>query len=269
MPELSLVRKEAFEKEEKMFTFTDEKVALITGGTAGIGFGIAEVLEKAGCKVIATGTSTESVETARQAADGKNIEFVKADVTNDVEIKDLVASLERLDILVNNAGIVLGTAADLSILKEYQIENFLRVLDVNLIGLMKMCLLCYPHLKDSGDGSIVNMSSIRAYWAGPHVPAYCASKGGVVSLTKALAAQWAKDNIRVHSIAPGCIRSRMTTPIQESKDTLEGIVNKTPMKRMGTPEDIGKVVLFFCSDLAQFVTGQTLIVDGGLGLIYA
>jgi NAD(P)-dependent dehydrogenase (short-subunit alcohol dehydrogenase family) len=256
------------EEEKKMFTFTDEKVAVVTGGTAGIGFGIAEVLAKAGCRVIATGTRTETVEAAKQAADGKNIAFVKADVTDEAEMQGLIESLEKLDILVNNAGIALGTAADPSLLKEYQIENFLKVLDVNLIGLMKMCLLCYPLLKASGDGSIVNISSIRAYWAGSHVPAYCASKGGVVSLTKALAAQWAKDNIRVNSIAPGWIRSRMTIPVQNDKETMEGILKKTPMNRMGTPEDIGKVVLFFSSDLAQFVTGQTLIVDGGLGLIY-
>ncbi len=251
-----------------MYTFADEKVALVTGGTAGIGFGIAEVLEKSGCKVIATGTRTETVEAARRAVGDRNIEFYKADMTNDTEIENLVNNLTQLDILVNNAGIVIGTAADPSILKEYQMENFLKVLDVNLIGLMKMCLLCQPYLKASGNGSIINMSSIRAFWAGPHVPAYSASKGGVFSLTKALAAQWAKDGIRVNAIAPGWIRSRMTTPVQENRKTFDRIVDRTPMSRMGTPEDIGNVVLFFSSDLAQFVTGQTLIVDGGLGLIY-
>lgn len=251
-----------------MFKFSEEKIALVTGGTAGIGFGVSEVLESAGCKVIATGTSTETVEAAKKKAPGSNIEFVKADITDDNAIEGLVNSLQKLDILINNAGIVIGTAADPSILKEYQMDNFLKVLDVNLIGLMKMCLRCYSRLKASGSGVIVNMSSIRAFWAGPHVPAYCASKGGVVSLTKSLAAQWAKDSIRVNAIAPGWIRSRMTTPVQESKETLESIVAKTPMGRMGTPEDIGNVVLFFSSDLAQFVTGQTLIVDGGLGLMY-
>jgi NAD(P)-dependent dehydrogenase (short-subunit alcohol dehydrogenase family) len=251
-----------------MFRFDNEKAALVTGGTVGIGLGIALVLEKSGCKVIATGTKKETIENARKETDGKNIEYIKVDVTNEDDIENLVQKIPKLDILINNAGIVIGTAADLTELKEYQLDNFTKVLNVNLTGLMRMCVSFYPLLKKSGEGTIVNLSSIRAFWAGSHVPAYCASKGGVVSLTKSLAAQWAQDNIRVNSIAPGWIKSRMTTPVHESSEKNKEIITKTPLKRFGAPEDIGKAVLFFCSDLSQFVTGQTLIVDGGLGLIY-
>jgi NAD(P)-dependent dehydrogenase (short-subunit alcohol dehydrogenase family) len=228
------------------------KQALITGGARGIGFGIAEAMLKAGYGVTVTGLTAEEV-AAVPARD--HLKAVKLDVTKDAEVAACVGALPRLDALVNCAGIILRDG------KEFTIEGFQQVLDVNLTGTMRMCVAARPLLDKQG-GAIINTASVWSFFGGGLVPAYTASKGGVAQLTKALAVAWAP-NIRVNAVAPGWIDTDMTRPAQADAARSEAIMARTPFGRWGRPDDVGGAVVFLCSEGAGFITGTILPVDGG------
>jgi len=228
------------------------KQALITGGVRGIGFGIAEALLKAGYTVTVTGLTDDEVAAVMPR---ENLKTVRLDVTSDADVAALMAPLSRLDVLVNCAGIILRDG------KEFTIEGFQRVLDVNLTGTMRLCVAARPLLEKQG-GAIVNTASIWSFFGGGLVPAYTASKGGVAQLTKALAVAWAPA-IRVNAIAPGWIETELTKAAQADPARSEAIVTRTPFARWGKPDDIGGAVVFLCSEGAGFVTGAVLPVDGG------
>jgi NAD(P)-dependent dehydrogenase (short-subunit alcohol dehydrogenase family) len=228
------------------------RTALITGGARGIGFGIAEALLAAGYAVTVTGLTEDEVAAvpARERLTARRL-----DVTEDSSVAATVAPFERLDALVNCAGMIARGA-------EYEIETFRRVVEVNLVGTMRMCVAARGRLAEAG-GAIVNTASMLSYFGGPLVPAYTASKGGVVQLTKALAVAWAGEGIRVNAIAPGWIATELTRGLREDEVRSKGILARTPMRRWGEPVDIGGAVLFLCSDAARFVTGTVLPIDGG------
>jgi NAD(P)-dependent dehydrogenase (short-subunit alcohol dehydrogenase family) len=228
------------------------KQALITGGARGIGFGIAEAMLAAGYGVTVTGLTAEEVAAVPAH---ENLKAVRLDVTRDAEVAACVGALPRLDALVNCAGIILRGG------KEFTIEGFQQVLDVNLTGTMRMCMAAHPLLEKQA-GSIVNTASIWSFFGGGLVPAYSASKGGVAQLTKALAVAWAP-NIRVNAIAPGWIETELTRAAQADAARSEAIVARTPFARWGKPDDIGGAVVFLCSQNAGFITGTVLPVDGG------
>jgi NAD(P)-dependent dehydrogenase (short-subunit alcohol dehydrogenase family) len=228
------------------------KQALITGGARGIGFGIAEAMLAAGYTVTVTGLTDEEVAAVPGRA---NLSAVRLDVTRDAEVAACVGRFSRLDALVNCAGIILRDG------KEFTIEGFQQVLDVNLTGTMRMCMAAQPLLEKQG-GAIVNTASIWSFFGGGLVPAYTASKGGVVQLTKALAVAWAPD-IRVNAIAPGWIETELTSAAQADAARSDAIVARTPFGRWGKPDDIGGAVVFLCSQNAGFITGTVLPVDGG------
>jgi NAD(P)-dependent dehydrogenase (short-subunit alcohol dehydrogenase family) len=229
------------------------KIALITGGTRGIGLGCVGALLAAGYHVHATGVSASEVETC---VDRPGLTKHVLDVTDQAAVDHLVATLPRLDALVNCAGILIRGG------REYDLSTFEKVIQVNLIGTMRLCTACKPKLANT-KGAVVNLASMLSFFGSAFVPAYSASKGGVAQLTKSLAAGWAADGIRVNAVAPGWIATEMTGPLRDDPSREAGILNRTPMGRWGEPAEVGAVVRFLLSDDAQFVTGTVMPVDGG------
>ncbi len=230
------------------------KRALITGGARGIGFGIAEALLTAGYHVTVTGLSAAEIAAVPER---EGLHAVKLDVTSDAEVAAVVASCGPIDALINCAGMILRGGA------EYDIETFKKVVDVNLTGTMRMCVAARSKLAASGHGAIVNTASMLSIFGGPLTPAYSASKGAIVQLTKSLAVAWADQGIRVNAIAPGWIATELTRGAREDEARSKAIIDRTPMKRWGTPSDIGGVVAHLCSEEARFITGAVLPIDGG------
>lgn len=231
--------------------FSDKRV-LVTGGSRGIGNGIARAFRDAGAAVTITGTrAAEDYE-----ADISGMAYAQADLGDDEAIHRLARSAGQLDVLVNNAGMVVYKR------REYEAATFRKVMDVNLTATMVLSDLLKPGLSATG-GSIVNIASLTSFFASAGNPAYGASKAGVVQLTKTLAVAWAKDGVRVNAIAPGWIATGMTEVSQSRKAVNDAILARTPMGRWGAPEDIAGVALFLASPLAAYTTGETINVDGG------
>ncbi len=227
--------------------------ALITGGTGGIGLALAHGFVEQGYAVTVTG-ATEAEVAATPVRSGLTV--TPLDVTHDADVARVVGALPELDVLVNAAGIILRGG------REYEIDGFERVIQVNLIGTMRVCLAARPALA-TRHGAVLNLASMLSFVGGPQVPAYTASKGGIAQLTKALAAAWAPDGIRVNALAPGWITTELTRPLQEDPARSAALLARTPMGRWGTPQDLVGAALFLCSDAAGFVTGVVLPVDGG------
>ncbi len=234
-----------------------EKIALVTGGTGGIGGAIAIALADAGCEVTATGCTQEEID--RFDSKARTISRRVLDVTDADQIAEVISTFSRLDILVNAAGIILRDH------REHQPEDFARVVDVNLTGTMRMCAGCHDLLVKQG-GAVLNLASMLSYFGSGFVPGYSASKGGIVQLTKSLAIAWAKDGIRVNALAPGWIETPLTKALRDNPQRSQEILDRTPLGRWGRPEDLAGAAVFLCSPAAGFITGVTLPVDGGYSI---
>jgi NAD(P)-dependent dehydrogenase (short-subunit alcohol dehydrogenase family) len=240
-----------------LFDFPAGFRVLVVGGAGGIGGAIGRAFLDAGCDVVATGVDEEALAGGALAAlrDHQRLTLRTLDVTNDADVARLAGELGHLDALVNCAGI-------LARFKEFELETFQRVLDVNLTGTFRLCTACRPLLADRA-GSIVNVASMNAFVALPFIPAYCASKGGVVMLTKSLALAWAEKGIRVNAIAPGYVETPINAEGRRDRVHYDRIAGRIPLGRWAQPDDIAGGALFLASPAARYITGTVLAVDGG------
>jgi len=242
------------------------KVALVTGGTSGIGNIIVEALAKTGALVCYCGRRAELGEDQAKTfrSEGLRVEYVKSDVTDEEAVKKLVnQTVERhgrIDFVINNAGL----EADPHPVHEVELEEFQKVMDVNVTGTFLMMKHTVPALRASGGGAIVNLSSVLGQIAMPNLSPYIAAKHAVVGLTKTVALEESLQKIRVNAVAPGAVNTDMLwRTMHDSKEAFEHIKTLHPMGRVAEPEDIAEAVLWLCSEGSSFVTGQVINVDGG------
>ena len=232
------------------------KHVLVTGGSDGIGLGIARAFEAAGASVAISGTRTADA----YDNDFSGLGFAQLNVADAGSVEALTAQIDRLDVLVNSVGTVLYES------REFERDGFEHVIAVNLTGIMHVCTALSEKLAETR-GSIVNLDSLTAHQAARNNPAYSASKAGLLHLTRALAIRWGRKGIRVNGIGPGVVPTKITD--WATGDTADMIEARMPLGRLGTPDDMAAVALFLASPLAAYVTGQSIAVDGGLGLLGA
>jgi NAD(P)-dependent dehydrogenase (short-subunit alcohol dehydrogenase family) len=245
------------------------KVVIVTGAAMGIGRASAILLAQQGAKVVISDVNVDKAEETCSIVleNGGESIFVETDVANDANVKALIEKTiqiyGKIDVLYNNVGVAIpGNVVETSE------ENWHRVMDINLGGIFRGCKYAIPYMIEKGGGSIVNTSSVQALtgfegWAG-----YAASKGAIISLTRQMAAEYAKHKIRVNCIAPGTIMTPMNEKIFDETDNPQELIdtwnNMHPIGRFGQPEEIAQIGLFLASEMSSFITGQCIVADGGV-----
>jgi len=241
------------------------KVSLITGGGRGIGLGVAEVLADAGSDLLLVARSGSQLQdTAKMLNEryGRQVDTIVADLSEPGRYGDIVdmalSRFGRLDVLINNAGSNIRKP-----FLEFEPTEFDRVIDLQLRGAYFMAQAAARHMAKAGGGKIINLASLTSKIAVPNISAYAAAKGGIFSLTKAMALELAPNNINVNALAPGYVRTSMTEAAFTNPETKQWMLSRTPLKRFGTPEDIGYAALYLASPASDWVTGEVIFVDGG------
>jgi 3-oxoacyl-[acyl-carrier protein] reductase len=237
------------------------KVALVTGGSRGIGAAISRELGSAGARVAVNYRSGKDA--AEEVASEVGGIALAANVGDPAEAKDLIERVEselgEVDVLVNNAGITRDT-----LIARMSDEEWEEVIETNLRGTFNTCRAVARKMLRRRSGAIVNMTSVVGLHGNPGQANYAASKAGIIGLTKALARELGSRGVRVNAVAPGYIATELTDVLSE--EIRAAILGNTPMGRLGSPEDVAAAVRFLCSDEAAFITGDVLLVDGGLGM---
>ncbi|MCB1519982.1 MAG: SDR family oxidoreductase [Hyphomicrobiaceae bacterium] len=243
----------------------ENKIAVVTGSAAGIGNAIATVFAEHGAHVVIADVDGAAAEAAAAAivAAGQQATPALVDVSRGQDVSALFRMLKarfgRADVIVNNAGI--NVRADFRHLTD---EEWVRIREVNLDGVVRIARDGFELLKASGQGSLVNVASIMGHRGLRQLAAYSATKGAVAALTRALAVEYAPFNIRVNTLSPGFVETALTDRVLRNPAIRKALLDQTPMRRFGTAEDIARAALFFASDDSAFVTGAELCVDGGM-----
>lgn len=237
----------------KMF---ENKVAVVTGGTSGIGHAVAVAFAQKGAKVWALGLQADKVVYPA----GLDIETVEMDVTDKAAVDQFFTSLDHIDTLFNGAGIGSST--------EHELDTFNRVMDVNLTSVFYISQCAAKLMTKSTNASIINVSSLYASFGSALTPAYSCSKGAIDQLTKSHALTFATDKIRVNAVAPGWIDTPLIQPIKEMPEVFNNLImQRSPMGRLGQPKEIANVVVFLASDAASFINGAIVKVDGAYSIL--
>jgi 2-deoxy-D-gluconate 3-dehydrogenase len=251
----------------KLFDLTG-KVAVVTGGNGGIGLAMAMGMAEAGAAILVAGRdaakSRNAVAALRET--GARADQFELDVTDEASCQALMqASVDkfgRLDILLNNAGMSIRKPPE-----KYALAEWMQVLQTNLTSAFMCCQAAYPHMKAAGGGKIVSIGSMYSLFGAPLGAPYAASKGGIVQLTKSLAASWARDNIQVNAVLPGWIDTALTRQARiDIPDLNDRVHARTPAGRWGEPDDHKGVAVFLASAASDFVTGTSIPVDGGYAI---
>jgi gluconate 5-dehydrogenase len=242
------------------------KVALVTGGTHGIGMAVGKALANAGAKLCVNDLSAEKLEACKKeySNDGIDVYTLVFDVTDQLQVDKGISQIENevgpIDILVNNAGIIKRIP-----ILDMPVEDFVQVLDVDLVAPLIVAKRVAPGMIKRRNGKIINMCSMMSVYGRNSVSAYASAKGGLKLLTENMTCEWAKYNIQVNGIGPGYIATAQTAPIREGGHPFNDLVmTRTPAGRWGEPDDVGNAALFLASKAADFINGHILYVDGGI-----
>lgn len=242
------------------------KVALVTGGTHGIGLAIGLILAKAGAKVCINDLQEDKLKSCREAflAEGLDVYTLKFNVTDEKDVDKGISQIEKnvglVDILVNNAGIIKRIP-----ILEMPVSDYKQVIDVDLVAPLIVSKRVAPKMIEKRSGKIINMCSMMSVYGRNTVSAYASAKGGLKLLTQSMCCEWAKYNIQINGIGPGYIATAQTAPIRENGHPFNDLVmTRTPAGRWGEPADVANAALFLASKAADFVNGHILFVDGGI-----
>jgi len=247
----------------ELFSLRD-KVALVTGAGKGLGKSMALALSESGAHVIVVSRTLPDIEaTAREIQEnGAKALPIALDVTKEEDVVRMVETILRefktIDILVNNVGTFIGGP-----FLEFSVDNWHKMLEINLTSTYLCSKVVGKHMVERKNGKIINISSALGIFGARDSGAYCASKGGVIQLTKALAIEWAKYNINVNSIAPYSLETEKTSTMLEDEKVKKALISKIPLSRIGQPSDVSGTVVFLASKASDYITGQIIFVDGG------
>jgi tropinone reductase I len=239
------------------------KKALVTGGTKGIGLAIAKEFLELEAEVLVVARDTKSIQ--GKVKHSANLFTMDGDVTDRTFRAQLINRVKdnwgKLDVLVNNVGTNVRKK-----MVDYTEEEYRKLFEINLFSLTEITRLAYPLLKKSGNASVINMASVAGSFDVQTGPPYGMTKAAIIQLSKCLAAEWASDGIRVNAVSPWYIQTPLTEPVLSQPDRLEKILARTPLNRVGQPEEVASLVAYLAMDKASYITGQNIMVDGGMSV---
>lgn len=239
------------------------KKALVTGGTKGIGLAITKQFLELGAEVLVVSRNTRSIQ--GKLKNSANLFTVDGDLADVNVRKLLVQKIEenwgKLDVLVNNVGTNIRKK-----FVEYSEEEYRQLFEINLFSMMELTRLCYPVLKKSGNASVINIASVAGTFDVLSGPPYGITKAGIIQFTRHLTAEWSADKIRANTISPWYIETPLTKNVLGDPDRLEKIIARTPMGRVGQPEEVASLACFLAMDKSSYITGQNIMVDGGMSV---